>query len=252
MRRAALLATVLVATAGGLGADAIVFTNGDRMSGEIVATGRTSIKIKTPYGRLEVPRTEIERLTWSDGREEILNAPPEPRTSADLLVLVSGHTFWQAWDQELAPADPSLRLSVRLDDREVVTYTDVNLDPQDLKGAMVNSFVFSPERLFVSPVDGVTAQPPELRGGQIRLALEVPEDLTGDRRLGLSYQLNGGTSAAPEWYDVVVAGTPVELSPEAPATVRVEQDRGVMEYKKSAMQRVETFRAVAQVVPSAP
>ena len=165
---------------------------------------------------------------------------------------MGGHTFWQAWDNEFAPADPSLRLSVRFGDREVVTYTDVNLDPQDLKGAMVNSFVFSPERLFVSPIDGLTAQPPELRGGQIHLALEVPEDLTGPQRLVLAYQLNGGTSATPEWYDVVVAETPLELSPEAPVTVRVEQDRGVMEFKKKAMHRVETFRAVAQVVPSAP
>lgn len=252
MKRALILAAGLVVGVGQVWADAIIFTNGDRISGQIVATGTKRIKIKTPYGRLEVPRTEIERLSWSDGREEILNAPPEPRTSADLVILVSGHTFWQAWDTELTPADPSLRLAVTLGDQEIVTYTDVNLDPQDLKGALVNSFVFSPERLFVGPADGVTAEPPELRGNQIHLALEVPEALTGPQLLGLAYQLNGGTSAAPDWYDVVVAGTAVELAAETPVSVRVEQDRGVMEFKKGAMHRVETFRAVARVVPIAP
>ena len=250
--RAPLCAVALVLTAAALSADAIVFTNGDRISGQIVAKGTKRIKIRTPYGRLEVPRTEIERLVWDDGREEILNAPPEPRTSSDVVVLVTGHTFWQAWDPATAPADPSLRLSVTLDGQQVASYTDVNLDPQDLPGALVNSFLFAPERLFVSSADGVKAQPPEPKGGQIHLALEVPAGLAGPWRLGLAYQLNHGTASYPDWRDVVRAEAPVDLSPEAPVYVRLEQDRGMMEYKRDAMQNVETFRAVAQVVSPTP
>jgi hypothetical protein len=252
MRRAPLLAAALLLAAPGLHGDAIVFTNGDRISGTIVATGTKRIKLRTPYGRLEIPRTEIERLLWDDGREEVLNAPPEPKTTPDLVLLVSGHTFWQAWDPARAPADPSLRLAVSLDGQEVVAYTDVNLDPQDLPGALVNSFVFRPERLFVRPGAGVKTLPPELEGGKIRLVLELPEELVGERRLELAYQVNDGSSTYPDWRDVVQAGTRVDLTPETPAQVRVEQDRGLMEYKDKAMRHVETFRAVAQVLPPAP
>jgi hypothetical protein len=252
MRRAPLLAAALLLAAPGLHADAVVFTNGDRMSGTIVATGTTRIKLRTPYGRLEIPRTEIERLLWNDGREEVLNAPPEPKTTPDLVLVVSGHTFWQAWDPARAPADPSLRLAVYLDGQEVVAYTDVNLDPQDLPGALVNSFIFRPERLLVRPGDGVKTQPPGLEGGKIRLALELPEGLVGERRLELAYQVNDGSSTDPEWRDVVRAGTRVDLTPETRAQVRLEQDRGLMEYKDEGMRHVETFRAVAQVLPPAP
>ena len=255
MKRPRVLALALVLTAAVLSADAVVFTNGDRISGKIVAKGTKRIKIKTAYGRLEIPRTEIERLVWDDGREEILNAPPAPpapRTTYDIVLSLRGHTFWQAWDPGLAPADPSLRLSVTLDGQEVATYTDVNLDPQDLPGALVNSFVFAPERLFVSSSGGVLAMPPEPAGGQIRLALEVPAGLAGSRRLGVAYQLNDATSADPDWRDVVRAEARVELSPEAPVHVRIEQDRGMMEFKQDAMQQVESFRAVALVISPAP
>jgi hypothetical protein len=235
--------------------DSIIFTNGDRISGKIVAMGTKRIKLRTPYGRLEVPRTEIQRLVWDDGREEVLNAPPEPRppkTTPDLVLLLSGHTFWQAWDPDFAPADPSLRLRVSLDDQEVVSYTDVNLDPRDLPGALVNSFVFASGRLFVRPGEGVQVAPPDPAGGKMRLALELPEELVGERRLELAYQVNDGTTTYPEWRDVVQAGVRVDLTPEAPAQVRLEQDRGLMEYERKSMRHVETFRAVADVVPFTP
>lgn len=255
MRPTAAFASLLVLSAAVVSADTIVFTNGDRIGGQIVAKGTKRIKLKTPYGRLEVPRAEIERLVWDDGREEILNAPPappEPKTTSDIVVAVNGHTFWQAWDPGLAPADPSLRLSVTLDGQQVAAYTDVNLDPQDLPGALVNSFVFAPERLFVSSADGVKALPPEPAGTQIRLALELPAGLAGSRRLGVAYQLNDATSSDPDWRDVVRAEARVELAPEAPVHVRLEQDRGMMEFKRDAMQHVESFRAVALVISPAP
>jgi hypothetical protein len=252
MKRASSLAVALLLAAPGLRGDAIVFTNGDRISGTIVAKGTKRIKLRTPYGRLEIPRTDIERLLWDDGREELLNAPPEPKTTPDLVVLVSGHTFWQAWNPDFAPADPSLRLVVRLDDEEAVVYTDINLDPEDLPGALVNSFVFLSERLFVRSGEGVKASPPELVDGKIRLGLELPEALVGKRWLELAYQVNDGSSTYPDWRDMVLAGTLVELTPETPAHVRLEQDRGAMEYERKSMRQVETFRAVALVVSATP
>ena len=111
-----------------------------------------------------IPADKVERIRRDDGSEEVLNArpappppaPPPPPPPATLVLVVGGDSFWQAWDPKAAPEDPSLRLEVRLDDRVVASYTDVNLDPEDLPKAVVNSFVFSPERLFVSAAEGVT------------------------------------------------------------------------------------------------
>ena len=47
----------------------------------------------------------------------------------------------------------------------------MNLDPEDLPKAVVNSFVFSPERLFVSGGEGVAAATPSLAASEIRLEI---------------------------------------------------------------------------------
>jgi hypothetical protein len=235
--------------------DVIVFLNGDRLSGKIMATGTKRIKLRTPYGQLEVPRTEIERLLWEDGREEVITPPvepPPPKTTSDLVLFIQGSTFWQAWDPATPPGDPSLRLVVRLDGGEVASWTDVHLDPEDLPSAIVNSFVFDPERLFPERAAGVEAAPPEPGSRGIRLALVVPAELAGDHWLQVAYQVNDASASRPEWLDVVEGGTRVDLSPESPVHVKVEQDRGLMEYRERGMQNVDTFRIIARDVPSLP
>jgi hypothetical protein len=188
-------------------------------------------------------------------------APPAPKPTPppappELLLVVTGATFWQAWDPKAAPEDPSLRLEVRLDDETVATYTDVNLDPEDMPKAVVNSFVFSPERLFVSGAEGVTVAPPSLVSSEIRLGMQLPANLAGERRLRIAYQLNDAGSAAAHWRDVVTAGATVTLAAGTSVRARVVQDRGTMEYAKrqlrgvGQMRGVETFKATIEVEPS--
>jgi hypothetical protein len=253
--RALLLLLAVLLASPSLAQDRIVFLNGDRLSGKIVATGTRRIKLRTPYGRLEIPRTEIERLIWEDGREEVITPPaepPPPKTTSDLVLFIRGSTFWQAWDPAFPPLDPSLRLVLRLDGREVSSWTDVHPDPEDLPDGFVNSFLFDPERLFIEVVEGVTAPPPEPGARGIQLALELPAELAGEHRLQVAYQVNDGSSSNPEWRDIVEAGTDVELSPESPVHVKVEQERGLMEYRERRMQNVDTFRVIAREVPSSP
>jgi hypothetical protein len=255
MRPPILLLLVLLLAAPGPAADLVVFVNGDRLSGDIVAKGTRRIRLRTPYGRLEIPRTEIERLVWEDGREEIISAPEAPappRTTSELALVITGNTFWHAWDPKIAPADPSLRLVVRLGEEEVATYTDVNLDPDDLPGAVVNSFVFAPERLLVVSAEQVKARAPEPGKGGVQLVLELPPRLGGRQQLVLAYQLNDGTSSRPDWREVVEAGASVDLSPARPQRVTLEQDRGRMEYTDHSMHFVETFRAFAHVASPSP
>jgi hypothetical protein len=252
MTRALLAATaILCLAAPPAGADEVRLLNGDRISGRVVGKPLRRVRLQTPYGVLVIPREKVDRIIRDDGSEEVLNAPkapptpkpPPPPPPIALVLVVTGHTFWQAWDPKAAPADPSLRLEVWLDEQVAASYTDVNLDPEDLPKAVVNSFVFSPERLFVRAGEGVTAAPPELVSGEIRLRLRLPGTLAGPRRLRAAYQVNDATSAEPRWRDVVVAATEVTLEPGGSAELRLAQDRGTMEYTRGRMRNVETFAA---------
>jgi hypothetical protein len=259
MMRTNLSALALLLCAPLLRADVVVLVNGDRVSGHVVGKITRRVRLQTPYGALVIPADKVERIRRDDGSEEVLNVrpappptPPPPPPPATLVVVVGGDAFWQAWDPKAAPQDPSLRLEVRLDDRAVGSYTDVNLDPEDLPKAVVNSFVFSPERLFVKAAEGARATPPELAAGQIRLPIVLPAELAGRHRLRIAYQVNDAGSAAPQWRDVVVALGEVALASGKASGVRLVQERGTMDYVKRRMRNVETFRATLAPEPTAP
>jgi hypothetical protein len=249
--RALLVVLAFLVAAPLHGADVVVLLNGDRVSGRVIGRITRRVRLQTPYGTLVIPADKVERIRRDDGTEEVLNVkptpdptpPPPPPPPATLLLVVRGHTFWQAWDPRAAPEDPSLRLEVRLDGRGIASYTDVNLDPEDLPKSVVNSFVFSPERLFVSGAEGVAVAPPELVSGEIRLPVSLPAELAGRHELRLAYQVNDATSSAPRWRDVAIAGGEVALASGGATRVRVQQDRGTMEYAGRRMRNVETFRA---------
>jgi hypothetical protein len=220
------------------------------------------VRLQTPYGVLTIPADKVERIVRADGSEQLLQGaaapaptPPPARQPATLQLVVSGASFWHAWDPKAAPEDPSLRLELRLEDQVVATYTDVNLDPEDLPKAVVNSFVFSPERLFVAGAEGVTVGAPVVAAGEIRLELRFPEPFAGERRLRLAYQLNDASSSAPRWRDVVVAGAQLSLTLGSTLRLRVAQDRGTMDYSKpllrglGQMRGVESFRATLEPEP---
>lgn len=258
MRRVAACAWLLLG-APLAAADVVVLVNGDRVTGRVVGSVAKRVRLQTPYGVLVIPVERVERITRDDGSEQVLRATPEPTPPPTvaapptvLQLVVSGASFWHAWDPKAAPEDPSLRMELRLDDAPLASYTDVNLDPEDLPKAVVNSFVFSPERLFVSGPEGITVLPPELAPGEIRLEIRLPPALAGTRRLRLAYQLNDAGSAAPRWRDVVVAGATVTLLPAHSVRVRALQDRGSMEYGRQKlrgggqMKGVETFRATLE------
>jgi len=235
-----------VAHGAGTEDEVVVFTNGDRLSGTIAAKGTVRVRFKTAYGLLVIPREKIEKLIYADGREEVITppvAPPPPVVR--LAIVVAGDTFWQAWSPDASPEDPSLRLAVNLRGESLVAYVDAILDPDDLPGAIVNSFVFSPDRLFVRPAPGVKAAPPLRRGGAVYLAIELPPEAAGPALLDLAYQVNDESSAQPAWHSLTESAAPIDLDVEHETTVRLEQQRGQMEYHRGAMRRVETFHIAA-------
>jgi hypothetical protein len=267
--RTGLAVLALVLATPPLRGDVVSLVNGDRVTGKVVGPITRRVRVQTPYGVLVIPGDKVERIRRDDGSVEVLNVTPAPAPTPTpppppptLVLVPSGDTFWQAWDPKAAPGDPSLRLEVRLDEREIASYTDVNLDPEDLPKAVVNSFVFSRERLFVRAAPGVAATPPELatgggaaaegRRGEVVLRITLPAELAGRRRLRLAYQVNDASSAAPQWRDVVGAAGDLELVPGNTARLRVRQDRGTMEYTKRRMRNVETFRATLETETPSP
>lgn len=261
MRRLA-FALALALVAARAGADVVVLTNGDRITGKLGSVTKRVVRFQTAFGLLVIPVERVEKVTRDDGTEVPLRPepsppPPTPKPAptpvpASVLLVVSGASFWHAWDPKSAPQDPSLRLEIRVDDRVVASYTDVNLDPEDMPKAVVNSFVFSPERLFVSGGEGVSVAPPALVESEIRLELRLPNDLAGERELRIAYQLNDDASTTPRWRDVVVAGAVVTLDKGHSVRVNVRQDRGTMEFAKKGlrgpaqMRGVETFHATLE------
>lgn len=243
-----LLAAVL---AGAQAAPPDIFTlkSGDRISGRTIVKGRRTLTVQTPWGRLVIPRSEVARVTWSDGLEEVFvpeaapSPEPTPEPTLSLVVAISGRSFWQAWDpRRTPPPDPTLRLALWLDEEPLATFTDARSDPEDLPGALVNTFDFTAPAVSVSATAPAAAEPPEVRPGRITLRLRLPAARAGEHRLRLAYQLNDGTAEAPAWHDAVEASLSVQLKPEAPAVAELQQDPGRMEYSRRRMRYVETFR----------
>ncbi len=261
MRTAITSVLLLLATSGGVAqADVFTLANGDRVSGRVVSKTIKRFRLQTPYGLLVLPKEVVVRIEHDDGTVEDLKAPapaptptpPPPPEPARLHLVIAGDSFWQAWDPKAAPPDPSLRLALRLDGRELATYTDTTLDPEDLPKAVVNSFVFSPDKLAIRAAEGVVAGPPVVVPGEIGLPLKLPGQLGGPHTLILAYQLNDGTTSAPQWRDVVTATADLTLEAGKACVLRLQQSRGSMEYKRGKMRGVETFGAMLLAVPEKP
>jgi hypothetical protein len=246
-------AVVLALLAAPARGDVFVLRGGDRITGKPVVEGKRSFKVQTPYGLLTIPRARVDHIVRPDGTE----VPVNPETAAEaaasrpevkrarLILIITGKTFWQAWDPKTNPApDPTLRLQVSLDEEVVATYEDPRTDP-DIAGAVVNTFSFAAADVAVSAGEQVVVLPPDPRPGRITLKLDVPLVDGAPRRLRLAYQASEGPAEEKAWRDLVSGSADIELRAEAPTFVRITQDRGRMEYggfPRKRMKSVETFR----------
>lgn len=257
---AVVLASLLLA--GRLGADVFVLRNGDRITGKPYLRGTKYVRVETPFGKLRIPLARIERIVREDGSEEVLHAPepataPTPEPGAIPLRLdIEGNVFWYAWSPSSPKeVDETLRLVVTLDGQEVVTFADPVTNPGDLEGAVVNSFSFGPGETTAGAGPGVSAAPASVVPGHIRLALELPADLAGDRVLRLSYQVDAGTTSAPDFQEAAGGTLVIRLAPGEATRVRVSQDAGDMQYSgflglHKKMKNVDSFRVQLAVVPA--
>jgi hypothetical protein len=237
-------------------ADVFVLLTGDRISGKPVLNGKRAITVQTPFGRLVIPRSRIERIIRADGTEETVNqrlivaaATPAPAASRPvprprLVLVIQGQTFFQAWDgKTAAKVDPSLRLELRLDEEPIASWVDAKTDPE-IKGVLLNTFSFAPEDVAAFAGRGVELAAPEVQPGRAVLKIGLAPQ-TARRKLRLAYQVNDADAEHPAWRDRAEAATEVDLRPESPTIVQVRQNRGKMEFSgflRRRMKNVETFQ----------
>jgi len=237
---------VLVAAAAA--AEVLTLVSGDRITGKILSETARTVRVQTPYGRLAIPKKQIATITRADGKVETITASPsilspDAKKVAKLVLVITGKTFWQAWDPKEV-ADPTLRFEVRLDEAPIAAYVDARADPGEIRGAVVNTFAYDAESSRVELPAQVTASPPEVRPGRIVLRLDVRGAAGEERRLRVAYQKNEGTLEEPAWRDLAAAESPVTLKIGDLSLVEVRQDRGEMEFSgfpRRRMKNVETF-----------
>jgi len=226
--------------------------NGDRLTGTIASESKTSLRVKLPFASILIPKNSIERLS-RDGKEEILHesreqvtvVAPAPRVpavpTAHLVLVLTGASFWQAWDRKDAPVDPTLRLHIRIDEAEVAAWADGTLDPRDLPGAVVNTFAFTGDEAGLA-APHVLLSPPEVQPGRVVLRVDVPRVVGENRRLSVTYQVNEGSVENPAWRDVVMATSTLTLRGDGPTPIQLRQSRGQMEFARKHMREVESFK----------
>ena len=226
--------------------------NGDRLTGTIASESKTSLRVKLPFASILIPKNSIERLS-RDGKEEILHesreqvtvVAPAPRVpavpTAHLVLVLTGASFWQAWDRKDAPVDPTLRLHIRIDEAEVAAWADGTLDPRDLPGAVVNTFAFTGDEAGLA-APHVLLSPPEVQPGRVVLRVDVPRVVGENRRVSVTYQVNEGSVENPAWRDVVMATSTLTLRGDGPTPIQLRQTRGQMEFARKHMREVESFR----------
>jgi hypothetical protein len=261
VRPAALGAVLLLLCLRSARADVFILITGDRITGKPVLTGKRAITVQTPFGRLVIPRARIERIIKPDGTEEVVSGPaivaatPEPpprlapRSRSRLVLVVQGQTFFYGWDnKDAGKVDPSLRLEIRLDEETTASWVDAKPDPDEVKGALMNTFSFATEDVAAFAGRGVELSPAEVQPGRATLKIGLPPE-SAHRRLRLSYQINEGDKEHPAWRDLAQAATDVELRPDERVVVQVRQDRGRMEFSgltRKRMKNVETFHIELQ------
>ncbi len=242
--------------------DLYYLLDGDRVSGQTLSKGARAFVVLTPYGRLTLPRAAVQRVARADGTEEVLAAPvvvPPAETVAvpstwTLTLVLSGKTFWQAWEPRTPGLRPDLRFALWLDDQQLASYEDQHLDPDDLPGATVNSFSFDPAQVGMSVVPGVIAEAPDVRPGRISLRLVLPAMAHDTHNLRVAYQGVGSAppteSGAAVWQDLTA--TSVTFPRATGVRVEIAQQSGRMEFsgfRHKRMKNVASFQLVAHVSP---
>ena len=160
-----LAASLILAVAGLSPAEVVYLNNGDVLHGELVAANNTVITLETPYGKLVIPKKDIQRIDYegasvpsaATGPEASGNVPVESiaRDRGVISLHLSGRSFWYAFESGSDnAADTRIRVRIYIGNARACTFEDEMPDTVD-GGTLYNSFTFSPtDALLIETLDG--------------------------------------------------------------------------------------------------
>jgi hypothetical protein len=250
------VSTLPLLVARGVAAGEVVhLKNGDIVHGTVVTVGTKSITLRTPYGRLVIPKTDVDRIVYAEaeaaGGEQPLGAPkplppPAPPPRPEIALEIRGRSFWYAWQSNpREAADPRIRLRLAFGNLPVAELVDAKPDTVD-RSSVYNSFTFSPsDSQVVSTAEGFSCSVDDAVDGRVVLKLQFPEKHPeGEQELQMRYQVNEGTAELPRWLDAVSRAFPVTIKSGKRTHLILEQDPIGLEFTglmRKRMKNVESF-----------
>ncbi len=263
-----LAASLILAVAGLSPAEVVYLNNGDVLHGELVAANNTVITLETPYGKLVIPKKDIQRIDYegasvpsaatgteapevlrSSAAPVIPNKPNGPiaHDRGVISLHLSGRSFWYAFESGSDnAADTRIRVRIYIGNARACTFEDEMPDTVD-GGTLYNSFTFSPtDALLIETLDGYQCSVLEAEEGDVSLRLDLPDSTSSDRQIvRMLYEVNDGDRSFERWEAVVSRSFSVEVGAGREAVVMVQQDASAMEYAgffKKSMRNLELFQ----------
>jgi hypothetical protein len=260
-------AVVFLLLVGLAAAEIIYLKNGDVVHGAVVGATARQVTLQTPYGKLIIPKNDIQRIEYEGGTSskpaESKSAPTKteqpvaksaepdipPREPSRALVSleIRGRAFWYAFESPPDnPADLSIRLRLFLGDEEAAMLLDSKPDTYD-GNTYYNSFTFSPtDSKVIRTGDDYKCEVIKLDDDRIVLNLELPEkQKEGQILVRMLYQINEGSRNLPRWNDAVSRAFSVQVEPGQEAHVVLRQDSTGLDYSgmfRKTMKNVESFQ----------
>ncbi len=254
----------------GAAAEIIHFKNGDVLHGTVVDANVRRITLETAYGKLTIPKNDVQRIEYEGGEPDKTpdkaadetpstgeSKPAEAKPKADLPTVgasrstvsldIRGRAFWYAFESPPdSPADLSIRLRIFIAEDDAVSLLDSKPDTFD-SNTYYNSFTFSPtDSQVVRTAEGYSCEVREAEDGHVVLTLALPENQRGGQLLvRMLYQINEGSRSIPRWIDAVSRSFSVQIEPGKDSYIVLEQDASGLDYTgffRKTMKNIETFR----------
>ena len=262
-------ATVLLLPASGV-AEVIYLHSGDILHGSVIGASERAITLKTAYGNLVIPKTDIERIDYqgSEAAPQKKSEPAKPSPPAKpaptkpvkraprpvghsvIALDIRGDSFWYAFPgSDNEPTDARIRLRVFVGGEEAAMLLDDKYDTVD-GSTKYNSFTFTPgDTQVISTREGYTCGVEETGEGSdkgVVLVLGLPESTTDQRVLvRMLYQVNEGSGEFPRWTNTVSRSFPVPLEPGKESFLVLLQDASGVEFSgifRKTMKNLESFQ----------
>ncbi len=261
-------ATVLLLPASGI-AEVIYLNSGDILHGSVIGATERAITLKTAYGNLVIPKTDIKQIDYQGAEPAAEKAPekkpsptakpappkpvkraPRPEGRSVIALDIRGDSFWYAFPgSDNEPADSRIRLRVFVGGEEAAMLLDGKYDTVD-GNTKYNSFTFAPgDTKVVSTSEGYTCGVEETGEGSdkgVVLVLGLPESTTDQRVLvRMLYQVNEGSGEFPRWTNAVSRSFPVPLEPGRESFLVLLQDASGVEFSgvfRKKMKNLESFQ----------